>query len=70
MAKRTRERTAARQAAVPEEKSVLIPILLWLLALVGFFNLLMGAYLYTAYQNHQNAARSGQTETQTQAGSL
>jgi len=45
------KRKASDQA--PRERSVLLPVLLALLALVGIFNVLMGAYLYTAYQNHR-----------------
>lgn len=46
--------------AKPPEQDRLLPLLLALLALVGLFNLLMGAYLYTAYENHKHNAAAAE----------
>lgn len=70
MAKHTKKEKAASQPekqSAPQEKSLLLPILIWALCFVAFCDFIIGAYLYTSYQSAQKQAEEQRLYAQSAA---
>lgn len=70
MAKHTKKEKAVSQPerrSAPQEKSLLLPILIWALCFVAFCNFIIGAYIYTSYQSAQKKAEEQRLYAQSAA---
>lgn len=67
MAKHPKREAVSRgegRTDAPQEKSLVLPLLIWSLCFVAFINVIIGAYLYTSYQNAQRRAEEARLQAQ------